>query len=90
MRPRTVLLVTMACALVVFCGVQDRVTAAGARQYVLLQRAAWSGGGAPVTIEGVVGPAVRRSVREAGLWSGVVLAAGFAAAAALAWRERRS
>jgi hypothetical protein len=75
-RPRTVLVTTFAAAAVVFCVVQDRVTAAGARQYVTMHEA-----GRPVTLEGVVAPAVRRSVRVGLASGGGVLAVG----AGLAW-----
>jgi hypothetical protein len=81
MRPRTILAVTFVAALVVFAAVQDRVTASGARQYVALQRAAIEGGVPSVTIEQVMTPAVSMSVRQALLWSLVVLAGG----GALSW-----
>ena len=67
---------TFIAALVVFAVVQDRVTAAGAREYVARQRAALSGRGAPVTIEEVMGPAVRRSVLTAAGWAGLVVVLG--------------
>jgi hypothetical protein len=89
MRPRSVLLLTFAAALAVFCVVQDRVTAAGARQYVAQQRAAWAGQRRPVTIDEVVGPAVERSVRQAALWSGLILVFGGVAAGTLARRGPR-
>jgi hypothetical protein len=79
-RPRTVLLITLAAAIVVFCVVQDRVTAGGARQYVELQRAAAAGRGNPVTLDEIMRPTVRRSVRQATGWSLVVVVAGIAAA----------
>jgi hypothetical protein len=74
------MLATFAAALVVFAGVQDRVTASGARQYVAAQRAAIAGRGLPVTIDQVVAPAVRRSVTQAATWALVVIAAGSLAA----------
>lgn len=80
---------TFVAAIVVFCIVQDRLTAAGAREYVRLQRAAIAGSGPPVTVDAIMKPAVRHSVREGLLWSGVVLAGGCAAAAAVARRSRR-
>jgi hypothetical protein len=61
--------------------VQDRVTAGGARQYVTLQRAAFSGRASPVTIDQVMGPAVDRSVRQGAAWGGGVLVVGLALAA---------
>ena len=88
MRPSVVRFVACAAALVVFCVVQDRVTAAGARQYVAIQREAFAGRAEPVTIDAVVRPAVERSVALASLSSGAVLAVGLAAAAALG-RGRR-
>jgi hypothetical protein len=75
-RRRTMLLVTCLAALVVFAAVQDRVTAAGARRYVAASRASLAGGSPRVTIDEVVAPAVRRSVIEAAMWTGVVGVAG--------------
>jgi hypothetical protein len=83
LAPRTVVRVTLMAAVVVFCGVQDRVTAAGARRYVALQREALVSGAAPVTIESEVTPAVRRSVELGLLWSGAVCVAGLGTAAVL-------
>ena len=85
-RPRTILLITVAAAMMTFSVVQDRVTAAGARRYVALQRDASAGRREPVTIDEVVKPAVRQSVHQGLIWSSVVLAAGVALAA----RARRS
>jgi hypothetical protein len=68
--------VTFVAALVVFAAVQDRVTASGAREYVRAQRAALAGRGTPVTIDQVVAPAVRRSVRDALAASGAVAIIG--------------
>jgi hypothetical protein len=75
-RPRTILVIAAILAAVVFCIVQDRVTAAGARQYVELQRVAAAGGRHPVTVEEIMRPAVRRSVAEASAWSALVMVAG--------------
>ena len=86
-RPRTVLLIAVAAAMVTFAVVQDRVTAAGARRYVALQRDAAAGQRDPVAIDEVLQPAVRQSVHQGLVWSGAVLAAG-AALAALAGRSR--
>ena len=88
LAPRTVVRVTLMAALVVFCGVQDRITAAGARRYVALQRDALAAGAPPVTIDAVVKPAVRRSVEQALLWTGVVGAAGLGTAFAARRRAR--
>lgn len=79
LRPRTVLLVTFVAALVVFAAVQDRVTAAGAREYVAQQRMAIAGRPTPVTIEDVMATAVRRSVRDGLIWFAVVMAGGLVA-----------
>jgi hypothetical protein len=78
-----VLWVTLAAAVAVFCIVQDRVTAAGARRYVTLQTAALAGRGAAVTVEEVMRPAIRRSVRLGLLAGGGVASVGFAAAAVM-------
>ena len=74
---------TAAAALVVFCVVQDRVTAEGARRYVALQREAIAGRGPAVTVDEIMQPAIARSVRVAVLWSGTVGVAGVAAALAV-------
>lgn len=86
---RAVVLGSVAGALMVLAAVQDRVTAAGARQYVTLQSAALSGNGVPVTIDAVMAPAVRDSVRRGLLWGAVVLGLGLAGAAAISKRARR-
>lgn len=81
--------ITLAAALVVFCVVQDRVTAAGARRYVVLQRAALERpvqGRPAVTIDEVMRPAVEASVTRGAMAAGVVAAAGLAAGA---FRARR-
>jgi hypothetical protein len=82
MRPRLVLPATCVIALAVFCVVQDRETAGGARRYVIAQSAALAAGGPPVTIDAVLRPAVQRSVQRGFLWSGLVATAGVIAAAA--------
>jgi hypothetical protein len=87
-RTRTILLITAAAATMTFAVVQDRITAAGARRYVSLQREALARGDAPVTIDEVVRPAVRESVHQGLVWSSVVLAAGVAVAAFAARRPR--
>jgi hypothetical protein len=76
-------------AIVVFCVVQDRVTAAGARRYAALPRAALAGTGPPVTVDEVMSPSVRSSVRQGLLWSSGMAAVGLAGAAAVARRTRR-
>jgi hypothetical protein len=70
----------------VFCVVQDRVTAAGARRYVDRQRATIAAGAPPIAIEDVMAPARRQSVEQGLLWGGGVLAAGLVAASV--WRGR--
>ena len=85
-RPRGVLIATVLAALVVFAVVQDRVTAAGARRYAALQRAALAGRGPAVTVEEIMRPAIAQSVREGMLWGGAVLVSGVGIAAAVAAR----
>ena len=82
--------VVYACvaAVVVFAAVQDRVTGAGVGQYLLAQRDARTGTRAPVTIDEVMKPAVRRGVQQGALWGGGVLVTGLACS--LAARRRRS
>jgi hypothetical protein len=88
MPSRGMLAIAVVLAAVVFSIVQDRLTAAGARQYVDLQRAAAEGRRSPVTVDEIMKPAVRRSVAQASLWSAVVMVAG--AAVAFAIRDRDS
>jgi len=87
-RPRAVLVITVIAAVVVFAIVQDRVTAAGARRYVTLQRDALSGGGQLVTVDQIMRPAVARSVREGVMWGGVVLVTGLSLAGVTSKRRR--
>jgi hypothetical protein len=86
-RPRGVLIATALAAVVVFAVVQDRVTAAGARRYVALQRAALAGRGPAVTVDEIMRPAIAQSVREGLLWGGAVLVSGAGIAAALGARR---
>ena len=86
--PRTVVLATCFAALVVFAVVQDRITAAGARRYVTLQRDSLAGRGQPVTIDDVMGPAINRSVQQGALWGGLVLVTGLVLAASLRGNTR--
>jgi hypothetical protein len=79
---------TFVAAGVVFCVVQDRVTASGVRQYVALQRAAIAGRGPAVRLDDVMGPARRRSAQQGLAWAGVVWAAGIGSAA-IVRRSRR-
>ena len=80
MRPRTILGVTFVAALVVFAAVQDRVTAGGARQYAALQRLALSGQSAFQTIDEVMTPAVRLSVRDGLVGFAALMAGGLVTA----------
>jgi hypothetical protein len=74
---------TFVAALAVFCIVQDRVTAAGARRYVALQKDALAGRGRLVTIDEIMQPAIDRSVRDGLLAaSGVLVVGGM-----IAWRR---
>jgi hypothetical protein len=84
-----VVVFTFVAAFGVFCIVQDRVTSAGAGEYVRRQRAAAAGAGPAVTIDDVMKPAVRRSVRQASVWSAGVAGLGLAGAAVVARRGRR-
>jgi hypothetical protein len=74
----------------VFLGVQDHVTGLGAGQYVVLQRGAIEGGGPAVTVDSVMDPWVRKSVRRGLVWSALPLSLGLAAAAVQARRARRA
>jgi hypothetical protein len=68
--------IALVVAFATFCIVQDRVTAAGARRYVALQKSALAGGGPQVTIDEIMRPAIDASVRYGALSAGAVLAAG--------------
>jgi hypothetical protein len=81
-----VLWITAAVALVAFCIVQDRVTAAGARRYVALQKEALAGRGPRVTILEIMQPAIAASVRDGLLAAGSVMTLG----GVIAWRQRRT
>ena len=80
-RAREIALLSIVAALMTFAVVQDRVTAAGARRYVALQRDALATGRPPVTIDEVVTPTVRESIQQGLLWGSVVLVCGLALAA---------
>ena len=86
---RRVVVFSFVAAFGAFCIVQDRVTAAGARRYVRLQRAAIAAGGPAVTIDEVMSPAVRASVRDGLLSAAGTMTAGLGVAAAVARRSRR-
>lgn len=87
-RPRAILAITALAALVVFAVVQDRITAAGAKRYVAIQRDALAGRAQPVTVDEIMRPAVARSVRLGLTWGGLVLVGGASVAGAVARRQR--
>ena len=86
-RPRVILIATVIAATGVFAIVQDRVTAAGARRYVSLQRAAIAGQGQPVTVDEIMRPAIQRSVRQGLIWGGAVMVVGAGIAGVVATRR---
>lgn len=85
---RRLVVFTFLAALAVFCIVQDRTTAAGARQYALRALAAIDRHEPVPPIDSVMRPAVRRSVRLGLLSANGVLITGMAAAAVVARRHR--
>lgn len=85
--PRVVLAALLP-AVVVFAIVQDRVTAAGAYQFVTQQRESLASGGPGIPIEQVMAPAIRRSVAQGILWGAVAGSGGLAAALVLRRRHR--
>lgn len=82
-------LASVLAAGIVFLAVQDREMGAGAGRYVAAQRAALAGRGPAVSVDEVMTPAVRDSVRRGLLWGGIVGAAGLAGTAVVARRSRR-
>jgi hypothetical protein len=86
-RARRILIASVVGAVATFCVVQDRVTYAGARRYVAMQRDALAGKGPIVQIDHIMRPVVERSVRQGLLWGGLVLVAG--AVVAVAATRRR-
>jgi hypothetical protein len=80
---------TVAAAVAVFCAVQDRETSAGVGRYVSAQRAALAGRGPAVTVDAVMLPAIRASVRGGLAWGGIVGAVGLSSAAIITRRSRR-
>lgn len=79
---------TVVAAFVVFCVVQDRVTAAGASRYALEALAAFDHHQPVAPIDSVMRPAVRRSVKLGLASASVVIAAGLGTAAVMS-RIRR-
>jgi hypothetical protein len=80
---------SVVAAVVVFCVVQDRGTSAGVGRYISAQRAALAGQGPAVTVDEVMGPAIRASVRDGLEWGGLVGAIGLSGASVMARRSRR-
>jgi hypothetical protein len=80
---------TVLAAVVVFCAVQDRETSAGVGRYISAQRAALAGRGPAVTVDEVMGPAIRASVRSGLTWSALVSAVGMFGVVLVARRSRR-
>jgi hypothetical protein len=87
LRPRAIVLMAAIVASAVFCVVQDRVTAAGARRYAALQRDALAGRGQAVTIDEIMRPANKQSVQQGLYWGGSVMVAGLGIAGAVARRR---
>jgi hypothetical protein len=85
---RRLIVLTFLAALVVFCIVQDRVTAAGASRYALSALAAIDRHQPVAPIDSVMRPAIRRSVELGLAAAGGVLIAGLGTIAAVA-RSRR-
>lgn len=82
-------LATLVAAFVVFLAVQDHEVGAGAGRYVAAARAARAGHGPAVSVDEMMGPAVRDSVRLGLVWSGLVGAAGLVGTIVLTRRSRR-
>lgn len=86
-RVRVIVLLTLAAAAIVFAYVQDRVTASGAREYVMRQGEAIERRSSSVAIDEVMEPAVDRSVWQGLKWGTIVLLVGLAAAAFVGTRR---
>ena len=82
-------LATLVAALVVFLAVQDHEVGAGAGRYVAAERAALAGQGPAVTVDEMMRPAVRYSVRRGLVWSAAVGALGLVGTIVLTRRSRR-
>lgn len=71
------IIITLVAAVATFCVVQDRITAAGARRYVQIERdAAAAHGAATVTVDDVMTPAIHAGVRDGLLSAAAVVVAG--------------
>jgi hypothetical protein len=82
-------LATVVAAVVVFLAVQDHEVGAGAGRYVAAERAALAGRGPAVSVDEMMRPAVRDSVRRGLVWSAVVGAVGLVGTIVLTRRSRR-
>jgi hypothetical protein len=82
-------LATLVAAVIVFLAVQDHEIGAGAGRYVAAERAALAGQGPAVSVDQMMRPAVRDSVRRGLMWSAVVGAVGLAGTIVLTRRSRR-
>jgi hypothetical protein len=85
--PRVIAALALIAGFATFCVVQDRVTAAGARRYVEMQRAALAGAGRPVTIDEIMRPTLTQSVWRGVEWGGAVALVGLAVAGAVGRRN---
>jgi ABC-type Fe3+ transport system permease subunit len=85
---RRLVVFSFVAAMVVFCVVQDRVTAAGAQQYALQALAALEQHQPVAPIDSVMRPAVRRSVKLGLLSANIVLTVGIATAVVVSRRHR--
>jgi hypothetical protein len=82
-------LATLVAAVIVFLAVQDHEMGAGAGRYVAAERAALAGHGPAVSVDEMMRPAVRDSVRRGLMWSALVGAAGLTGTIVLTRRSRR-
>jgi hypothetical protein len=82
-------LATLVAAVIVFLAVQDHEMGAGAGRYVAAERAALAGQGPAVSVDEMMRPAVRDSVRRGLMWSALVGAVGLAGTIVLTRRSRR-
>ena len=63
-------------AVAAFCIAQDRIVKAGEQAYVDRQRAALAANAMPVTVDDVMQPWIRRSVRTGLLWGSLPIVGG--------------